>query len=37
MGSSYFARIDLRKAQEREFATPDANSTSSGIAEPYAR
>ena len=29
--------IDLRKARERELATFDEKSTSSGIAEPYAR
>ena len=28
---------DLRKARERELATLDEKSTSSGIAEPYAR
>ena len=31
------ARIDLRKARERELATLDQKSTSSEIAEPYAR
>ena len=31
------AQIDLRKARERESATFDEQSTSSGIAEPYAR
>ena len=31
------AQIDLRKARERELATPDEKSTSSGIAEPFAR
>ena len=31
------AQIDLRKARERELATLDETSTSSGIAEPYAR
>ena len=31
------AQIDLRKARERELATLDDKSTSSGIAEPYAR
>ena len=31
------AQIDLRKARERELATLDEKSTSSGIAEPYAR
>ena len=31
------AQIDLRKTQERELATFDEKSTSSGIAEPYAR
>ena len=30
-------QIDLRKARERELATLDEQSTSSGIAEPYAR
>ena len=30
-------QIDLRKARERELATLDEKSTSSGIAEPYAR
>ena len=30
-------KIDLRKARERELASLDENSTSSGIAEPYAR
>ena len=36
---SYFscAQVDLRKARERELATLDEKSTSSGIAEPYAR
>ena len=29
--------IDLRKAREREEATFDEKSTSSGIAQPYAR
>ena len=29
------AQIDLRKARERELATLDEKSTSSGIAEPY--
>ena len=31
------AQIDLRKARECEFATFDEKSTSSGIAQPYAR
>ena len=31
------AQIGLRKARERELATLNENSTSSGIAEPYAR
>ena len=31
------AQIDLRKARERELAALDEQSTSSGIAEPYAR
>ena len=31
------AQIDLRTARERELATLDEKSTSSGIAEPYAR
>ena len=30
-------KFDLRKARERELATFDEKSTSSGIAEPYAR
>ena len=30
-------KIDLRKARGRELATLDEKSTSSGIAEPYAR
>ena len=29
------AQIDLRKTRERELATLDEKSTSSGIAEPY--
>ena len=33
----FLADIDLRKARERELATLDEQSTSSGIAEPYAR
>ena len=33
----FLAQIDLRKARERELATLDEKSTSSGIAEPYAR
>ena len=32
-----YGQIDLRKARERELATLDEQSTSSGIAEPYAR
>ena len=28
-------KFDLRKARERELATLDENSTSSGNAEPY--
>ena len=32
-----FAQVDLQKARERESATLDVKSTSSGIAEPYAR
>ena len=31
------AQIDLRKARERELSTLDVKSTSSGIAERYAR
>ena len=31
------AQIGLRKTREREIATLDEKSTSSGIAEPYAR
>ena len=31
------AQIDLRKARERELATLDEKSTSSGIARPHAR
>ena len=37
VGTFYCAQIDLRKARERELATLDEKSTSSGIAEPYAR
>ena len=33
----FFSQIDLRKARERELAILDEKSTSSGIAEPYAR
>ena len=33
----FLCTIDLRKARERKFATFDEKSTSSGIAEPYAR
>ena len=36
-GTFSCAQIDLRKAQKRELATLDEKSTSSGIAEPYAR
>ena len=36
-GTVSCALIDLRKAREREFATLDEKSMSSGIAEPYAR
>ena len=32
-----WAQIDLQKARERELAALDEKSTSSGIAEPYAR
>ena len=37
VGTFSCAQIDLRKARERELATLDGKSTSSGIAEPYAR
>ena len=37
VGTFSCAQIDLRKARERELATLDEKSTSSGIAEPYAR
>ena len=37
VGTFSYAQIDLRKARERELATLDENSTSSGIAEPCAR
>ena len=38
VGTFSCAQIDLRKARERELATTlDEKSTSSGIAEPYAR
>ena len=37
MGTFSCAEIDLRKTRERESATLDEKSTSSGIAEPYAR
>ena len=37
VGTLNCAQIDLRKARERELATFDEKSTSSGIAEPYAR
>ena len=33
----FLAQIDLRKTRERELATLDEKSTSSGIAERYAR
>ena len=35
--NSFGGQVDLRKARERELATLDEQSTSSGIAEPYAR
>ena len=37
MGTFSRAQIDLRKTRERELATLDEKSTSSGIAEHYAR
>ena len=37
VGTFSCAQIDWRKARERELATLDEKSTSSGIAEPYAR
>ena len=37
VGSFSCAQIDLRKARERELATLDKKSRSSGIAEPYSR
>ena len=37
LGKFSCAQIDLRKARERGLATLDEKSTSSGIAEPYAR
>ena len=37
VGAYTCAQTDLRKARERELATLDEQSTSSGIAEPYAR
>ena len=37
VGTFSCAQIDLRKARERESATLGEKSTSSGIAEPYAR
>ena len=37
VGTFSCAQIDLRKARERELATLDEKSTSSGIAERYAR
>ena len=37
VGTFSRAQIDLRKARERELATLDEKSTSSRIAEPYAR
>ena len=36
-GTFSCAQIDLRKARERELATLDEKSTSSGTAESYAR
>ena len=36
-GDFLLCRNDLRKTLERELATPDEKSTSSGIAGPYAR
>ena len=35
LGTFSCAQIDLRKARERELATLDEKSTSSGIDEPY--
>ena len=37
LGTFSCGQIYLRKARERELATLDEQSTSSGIAEPYAR
>ena len=37
VGTFSCAQIDLQKARERELATLDEKSTSSGVAEPYAR
>ena len=37
VGTFSCAQIDLRKTREHELATLDDKSTSSGIAEPYAR
>ena len=37
LGTFSCAQIDSRKARERELATLDEKTTSSGIAEPYAR
>ena len=37
VGTFSCAQIDLRKTRERELATLDEKSTSSGTAEPYAR
>ena len=37
VGAFSCAQIELQKARERELATLDEKSTSSGIAEPYAR
>ena len=37
VGTFSCAQIDLRNARERELATLNEKSTSSGIAEPYAR
>ena len=35
VGTFSCVQIDLQKARERELATLDGKSTSSGIAEPY--
>ena len=37
VGTISCAQVDLRKLRERELATLEEKSTSSGIAEPYAR